>query len=51
VQAELDLLDAVIPDVVASGQFPVMVDTLLRFMGHKFVVWSTPRTSAGTSAT
>ena len=42
VQTELDLLDAEIPDVVASGQFPVMVDTLLRFMGHKFVVWVDP---------
>ncbi len=42
VSTELDLLDAVIPDVVASGQFPVMVDTLLRFMGHKFVVWVDP---------
>ncbi|MEZ6028060.1 MAG: hypothetical protein R3E85_18005, partial [Planctomycetota bacterium] len=37
IQAELDQLDAVIPDVVASGQFPAMVDTMLRFMGHKFV--------------
>ncbi|MGE0193873.1 MAG: hypothetical protein AB7T63_17750 [Planctomycetota bacterium] len=42
VSTELDLLDAEIPDVVASGQFPVMVDTLLRFMGHKFVVWVDP---------
>jgi hypothetical protein len=42
VSTELDMLDAEIPDVVASGQFPVMVDTLLRFMGHKFVVWVDP---------
>ncbi len=42
VSTELDLLDAEVPDVVASGQFPVMVDTLLRFMGHKFVVWVDP---------
>jgi len=42
VSTELDQLDAEIPDIVASGQFPVMVDTLLRFMGHKFVVWVDP---------
>ncbi len=42
VASELAALDAVIPDVSASGQFPVMVDTLLRFLGHKFVVWVDP---------
>ena len=34
------------PTSSPSGQFPVMVDTLLRFMGHKFVVWVDPERPA-----
>lgn len=42
--ADLAPIDAVISNITCSGQFPAMLETLLRFVGHKYAIWVDPVT-------
>lgn len=42
VQAELDAIDAVVPDVGVTGTFVAAVESVLRYVGHRWLVWWDP---------
>lgn len=42
VQAELDELDAVVPDVAVTGTFVSALETVLRYVAHRWLVWWDP---------
>lgn len=42
VQAELDALDFIIPDLALSGTFVAAIDTLLRYVAQRWLVWWDP---------
>lgn len=42
VQAELDELDAVVPDVAVTGTFVAALETVLRYVAHRWLVWWDP---------
>lgn len=42
VQAELDALDFVIPDLAVSGTFVAAIDTVLRYVAQRWLVWWDP---------
>ena len=42
VQAELDAITAVIPDVAVTGTFTSAIETLLRYVAQKWLVWLDP---------
>lgn len=40
--AELAAITAVVPDVYVTGTFAAAIETLLRYVGHKYMVWWNP---------
>lgn len=44
VQAQIDLLTPVIPDVYLTGTLTAALETIQRYVGHKFQTWWNPET-------